>query len=311
MNPETEIISVFPWQDFSAEDDFKVWRETKICACKQLSELAPVKMDSLVSCTANARNELKARCAIVNYALYQVRESESTVEADCEALAEFARGLGFSLPEDHRSAGEWGVVALQTSSLPSKTGYIPYTTRPLNWHTDGYYNPGSSPVKSFILHCHRPSATGGENQLADPETVYLRMREKNPDFVRALMHPEAMTIPENREPDGSLRPASVGPVFFADEVSGRLQMRFTARARSIEWRQDATTQKATQWLNDWLQSDDPLIRNIRLDPGQGIVCNNILHNRTGFGDGTGAESTRVILRVRFHERLREDPHGTT
>ncbi len=166
-------------------------------------------------------------------------------------------------------------------------------------------------MKSFILHCHRPSATGGENQLADPEAVYLRMREENPDFVRALMHPEAMTIPENREPDGSLRPASVGPVFFADDVSGRLQMRFTARTHSIEWRQDTTTQKATEWLNGWLQSDDPLIRNIRLDPGQGIVCNNILHNRTGFRDETGAESTRVILRVRFHERLREDPHGTT
>jgi len=49
MNPEAEIISVLPWQDFSAEDDFKVWRETKICACKQLSELPPVKMDSLIS----------------------------------------------------------------------------------------------------------------------------------------------------------------------------------------------------------------------------------------------------------------------
>ncbi len=311
MKSESEITSVLPWQDFSAEDDFKVWRETKICACKQLSELPPVKMDSLMSCTASARNELIARCEIANYALYQVREAEKTVEADCEALAGFARGLGFSLPEDHRSAGEWGVVALHTSSASSKNGYIPYTTRPLNWHTDGYYNPGSSPVKSFILHCHRPSEMGGENQLADPEAVYLRMREENPDFVRALMHPEAMTIPENREPDGSLRPASVGPVFFADDVSGRLQMRFTARSRSIEWRRDATTKKATEWLIDWLQGDDPLIRNIRLDPGQGIVCNNVLHNRTGFGNGTDLGSTRVMLRVRFHERLREDRHGTT
>ena len=309
METEKEIIRSFPWQDFSAEDEFRGWRQAKIRSLARLSELPEIRMDSLLSRGGDALSALKDRCAIAHYALYRVAEKESETKADCQALATFSRSLGFSLPEDHRSAGASGVVALRTSSEPSKRGYIPYTTRPLNWHTDGYYNPGSAPVKAFILHCHRQAATGGENQIADPEAAYLRMREANPEFVQALMHPEAMTIPENLEPDGTLRPASVGPVFFADERSGRLQMRYTARTRSIEWRDDATTRKATEWLKDWLQSDDPLIRSFRLESGQGIVSNNVLHNRTGFDDGTGAESERVMLRVRFHERLTEDHHG--
>ena len=63
----------------------------------------------------------------------------------------------------------------------------------MNWHTDGYYNALEQPVKSFILHCYQQAPVGGENQLLDPEIAYLRLRERNPEFVRALMHPEAMT----------------------------------------------------------------------------------------------------------------------
>jgi len=308
MQPETEIIRHFHWQDFATNDAFESWREAKIRACDRLSKLPPIRLDSLAACEKSARRDLKERCAIANHALYQVSHSEPTVEADCTALAGFARSLGLSVPEDHRSAGERGVVALRTSSTATKKGYIPYTARPLNWHTDGYYNPASSPVMAFVLHCHQQAGIGGENQLADPELVYLRMREANPNFVAALMHPGAMTIPENREPDGTLRPTSVGPVFFADEVSGRLQMRYTARTRSIEWRSDPTTDRATEWLRDWLTSGDPMIRSLRLAPGQGILCNNVLHNRTGFDDG--ADHARVMLRIRFHQRLSEEHDGT-
>jgi len=117
-----------------------------------------------------------------------------------------------------------------------------------------------------------------------------------------------MTIPENREPDGTLRPASVGPVFFPDPVSGRLQMRYTARTRSIEWRDDPLTRAAVEFLATWLNGNDPLIVRMRLKPGEGVISNNILHNRTAFEDGDA--TPRVILRVRFHERLNEDIHGT-
>lgn len=188
-------------------------------------------------------------------------------------------------------------------------GYIPYTPRKMNWHTDGYYNSLNQTVKGFVLHCHRQARTGGENQILDPEIAYLRLRDENPDYIRAFMHPRAMSIPENREPDGSLRPESVGPVFFSDPATGRLQMRYTARTRSIKWRDDPMTLAAAERLQDILTSGDPLIRSIRLAPGEGILNNNVLHNRTGFDDGNSEDDTRVVLRVRFHVRVAEEFHG--
>jgi len=309
MDTEAHIIRSFDWRDFADGPAWETWRAAKIRTSQWMNGQPPVRLDSLSHCSPGVRAELKRRCALVNFATYQVDTPDRTAKAASAALGDFARSLGLTLAEDHRSADELGIVALQTSSPPSKKGYIPYTARPLNWHTDGYYNDGSEPVQAFILHCHQQAASGGENQLLDPELAYLHLRQIDPRLVGALMHPRAMTIPENREPDGTPRPASVGPVFFADRRSKRMQMRYTARTRSIEWRDDPDTIRATGLLSDWLASGDPMIASVRLRPGQGIVSNNVLHNRTGFADASGAEGARVMLRARFHERLAEDQLG--
>jgi len=186
------------------------------------------------------------------------------------------------------------------SDETSKRGYIPYTTRAMNWHTDGYYNAPQDYIAGFVLHCVQPAADGGVNELLDPEIAYIRLRDRNPALLHALMHPRTMSIPENREPDGTLRPESIGPVFFADPATGRMQMRYTARTRSIAWRDDPATQEAEQFLREEL-GRDPLITRLALTAGQGVLNNNILHNRTGFSDGVGAG--RLIYRVRFHNRV--------
>ncbi len=123
------------------------------------------------------------------------------------------------------------------------------------------------------------------------------------------MHPGAMTIPENLEPDGKLRPVSTGPVFLADPATGRLQMRYTARTRSIEWRDDPLTREAVDWLGDWLASDEPLMLSGRLAAGEGLLNNNVLHNRSGFEDGADATRARVMLRVRFMNRISGGENG--
>ena len=56
-----------------------------------------------------------------------------------------------------------------------------------------------------MLHCVSPAADGGENGLLDPEIAYLRLRDENPEFIRALMAPDAMTIPANTEEGGENR----------------------------------------------------------------------------------------------------------
>lgn len=308
MENLTNTIRDFDWTDLSRNDRWQDWRAAKIRASQALASAKPVALPRLDRPDPAALSEILLRCSMQNFALYDARPTAPDLETVSPALLTFAEGLGLTVAENHRSAGHAQVVALRTSSDEGKKGYIPYTPRPMNWHTDGYYNPSHSPVKGFILHCFQQAASGGENHLLDPEIAYLRLRDENPAYVRALMHPAAMTIPENRESDGTLRPAATGPVFFADEATGRLQMRYTARTRSIAWRDDPVTRDAAEWLRDWLIRGDPLGRRIRLQPGQGIVCNNALHDRTGFTDGEGAQA-RIVLRIRFHQRVREDFRG--
>ena len=40
---------------------------------------------------------------------------------------------------------------------------------------------------------------------------------------------------------------------------------------------------------------------LRLAPGMGLVCNNVLHDRAAFVDST--TQRRLILRARFYERI--------
>jgi hypothetical protein len=151
------------------------------------------------------------------------------------------------------------------------------------------------------LHCISPAATGGKNALMDPEIAYILSRDENPDFIRALMHPYAMEIPPNDEGDGNIREAQSGPVFsvFGDDAT--LHMRYTARTRSIKWREDETTTAAVSFLGDLLNSDSPYIFRHRMAAGEGVLCNNVLHNRTGFEDDKTRQ--RSFLRARYFDRI--------
>ena len=285
---------------------FERWSSAKKNIFEALNAAPQIEIPSLNQCPRDSIVELKRRCSQVNFAIYQMTQPSEDLEKTVTDLVSFTSLFGLSLQEDHRSGGQNGVVALTPSAEESKKGYIPYTPRAINWHTDGYYNPAGSPIKSFLLHCHRPAESGGVNEVIDSEIAFMRMYEADPAMVAAFFHPQAMVIPENVEKNGSVRPPSVGPVFFFDESSGRLQMRYTARTRSIEWRDDPATRDASQWMREWLVSDEPYKLRIKLNAGQGILNNNVLHNRTEFFDDPASSKHRVMLRVRFHDRIGEN-----
>ena len=178
---------------------------------------------------------------------------------------------------------------------------IPFTSRALNWHTDGYYNAPEQSVRAVVMHCAAPAASGGETTLLDPDLVYLTIHEQEPALVEALTHPGAMTIPEH-EADGKLiRPARTGPVFrFLGDLP-RLHMRYTARTRSIRWRSDATTARAVAAVEAAIASLSDFHVHVGFKAGEGVICNNVLHRRTAFVDG--ADSRRVVLRIRSFDPI--------
>ncbi len=291
------------WSLESARE-YEVWRENKLRQAKLLSAVEPIKIADLANPTPSEIEQLVERCAKTNMAIYQApNNADQSPDEIRDALRSFSDKMGLQIAEEHRSAGKNGIVALTVSEAPSQKGYLPYSQRPMNWHTDGYYNGADQQIRAMVLHCVNPANLGGQNQFLDPEIAYIRLRDHNPDYIAALSHPEAMTIPENKEDTGNTRPASIGPVVSLDPTQTKLVMRYTARTRSIKWRQDPTTQAAVSYLQNMLENGDEFTKTATMKKGQGILCNNSLHNRTGFDPDKDRTSDRLIFRIRFHNRV--------
>jgi len=286
---------------------FRLWREKKLAAFPSNASDIVVPIENISHPSPTERAEIFDRLARANMAIYRAPAELADDEPRLRSqLISFLSEFGLVSCENHRSAEDDGFVVIEVSDTPSKRGFIPYTTRPLNWYTDGYYNPAQAPIRGMLLHCSRSAVRGGENALLDPEIAYIRLRDRNPDWIAALMHPEAMTIPAAIEDDGSERPTSVGPVFMVDPGDGQLVMRYTARTRNIIWRDCKATRAAVAFLNDLLTGQgEPHILNVRLAPGEGLICNNVLHTRTGFDEAEGTH--RRVLRARFASRVGARP----
>ncbi|MBD3620139.1 MAG: TauD/TfdA family dioxygenase, partial [Chromatiales bacterium] len=183
-----------------------------------------------------------------------------------------------------------------------QNGYMPYSNRQLNWHTDGYYNADEAQIRGVILHCVQDAAQGGHNALLDHELVYLMMRDADPAMVKAMMAPDVMSIPPNVEGGEEIRGTQSGPVFSIDE-HGNLHMRYTKRKRNIDWKADGATQEAVAFIEELLDSDSPYIFRHHLQPGQGLICNNVLHSRTEFEDDEIVGSKRLLYRARYYDRI--------
>jgi hypothetical protein len=134
----------------------------------------------------------------------------------------------------------------------------------------------------------------------DHEMAYLMLRDEAPEHIAALMQPDAMLIPERVDEKDGVRPAQGGPVFSLD-AAGYLHMRYTARTRSIAWKQDAATQAALAALERVLAADSPFILRGQLESGMGLLCNNVLHDRAAFSDDPA--HPRLLYRARYLDRI--------
>lgn len=219
------------------------------------------------------------------------------------AVRQFAARFGLWRLDHHLCANVDGVAELSVAASGVRTGYVPYSNRSLSWHTDGYYNARSSPVRAVVLHCVSSAASGGDNALLDPEIAYIHLRDENPAFISALEHPECMTIPANtgETGDAEIRPAVCGPVFSRDPRSNALHMRYSARKKNVRWRDDELTRAALAFLTEILAAADGPVLRYRLEAGEGLISNNVLHNRTAFDDGP--DHHRLIYRARYYDRI--------
>ncbi len=283
---------------------YQRWRDAKLAGQpNQLHDLV-VDVTDPRRLTGAERTALLQRCARANMAIYR----SSLHDEDKGIPLKLAAQLGLHRPDGNWLADEDGISRI-TKADPAgqRPAFIPYTDRPIQWHTDGYYLPASRPIRAMLLHCVRSASAGGGNGLVDHEMAYIALRDTSPDGVRALMAPDAMTIPERMDEDGVARATQAGPVFSVDPQDGALHMRYTARTRSVVWKDDDATGSAVAFLRQLLASDKPWVLRARLEPGMGLVCNNVLHERSGFVDDP--TQPRLLYRARYLDRIRAPgPH---
>jgi len=286
---------------FSLNDDsmYKIWREAKLKEYPTDIKQLIVNVRDINRLTQEECGALLGLCKKTNAAIYHSGVALSSKDG----LRNVCSSFGLRRLDKNLYADDDGISALRVSAEKRQFEYIPYSDKSIKWHTDGYYNSPTAKIRAMVLHCANPAHSGGDNTLLDHEVVYILMRDENPDYIVALMQPDAMTIPANVEQGVEIRPSQTGPVFSVDEISGDLHMRYTARSRSIEWKDDKMVKRAVEYLEHLLASDLPYIFHYRLQANEGILSNNVLHGREKFENGESVGDQRLMYRARYYDRI--------
>ncbi len=281
---------------------FAKWRDSKIASYPDILSDLIVEIKNPKSLSETEHQALLDRIQRSNMAIYA---APGFTDEDKSIPQTVASQFGLLRLDSNFLADEDGISSLTVNPEGEHPNYIPYTNRPINWHTDGYYNTEVNQIRGMVLHCVRPAFEGGENDLVDHELLYLILREQDPEIIRALMSDDVMVIPLGTDGEGNHRAESSGPVFSINQQSGKLHMRYTARKRNILWKQDEASQKAVKAISDFLSSDSPYLFHGRLESGMGLICNNVLHTRSGFNEApeNTEQPGRLLYRARYFDRI--------
>ena len=237
---------------------------------------------------SNEISKIKALMDRYNYCIYN---SGSELKSKAH-LVSFAQSIGM-MTYDLNNIDNDAVCSITRNKLNDKKGYIPYTNKALNWHTDGYYD--QKPIYSWLLHCMIPAEEGGENRLLDHELV-IRQYVLKYDDINLLEKDNAFIIPGN---DDAGRLDTESYVCSNKNKYNKLHMKFSMRKDNIKLNDNV--ELAMIKMKDIITDDcKKYYLTYKLSKSEGIISNNILHGRNSYKDG---ENMRKIFRIRSYERI--------
>lgn len=286
---------------FALDDEqaYRAWREQKLADAPRSIEQLRVAIQDGYQLSGQEMAAVVNALQRANFAIYSFKRAAGEDKA---LIRQLGRQFGLERLDNNLCSDEDGITSLKVVEERREGEYIPYTNKRLNWHTDGYYNSPERQIHGVILHCVQPAGSGGESALMDHEIAYIQVRDENPEYIRALMAADAMTIPPNVQNGRQIRAEQSGAVFSV-AADGHLHMRYSARGRNIVWKDDSTTQAAVEYLLNLFQQESPYIFRHRLKSGQGVLSNNVLHCRSSFEDEATTGQTRLLYRARYFDRI--------
>lgn len=296
MLGNTDVIIDSPF-DLDNQQAYENWRDEKLNNYPDSAQKMIVEVEDPRELTSAEKQKITQLYNKTNMCVYISKEG---VNPDKRIALFLAQQFGLKTLDRNMGADDDGITSLQVSDVEGRERYIPYSSKAIHWHTDGYYNKRNQQIHALNLHCVRPAIQGGENAIMDHEIAYIKLRDENPEYIHALMSHNAMTIPANIKDGVVIRDERSGPVFSVT-TDGKLHMRYTARAHNVIWNAGPVTQQAVKFLEKLLKSDDPFIYRLTLQPGWGLISNNVLHDRSEFKDHE--HSSRLLYRLRYYENL--------
>lgn len=283
------------------ESGYQNWKKSKLERYNSSNPCKIIKISDHASLSPETLGEFAIQLQTFNFAFYEIEATSGRFSPD-EFLT-LGHQFGLNRIDGNPGAESNGVSQLSVvASSDKRSRYIPYTNRALNWHTDGYYNPMSSRIDAFSLHCVNQAGRGGDNFMLDHEMVYMQIRDTDEELLVALMDSGVMVVPANIFNKKVIRRAESGPVFIVDSETGRLNMRYSARPQNIGWKTDELSKRAVNLIREILM-DSEYIARLKLKSAQGLVCNNVLHGRRAFVDDVSGETSRLYYRARYYDAV--------
>jgi len=279
------------------------WRKIKLRNTPNYQEVDKntlfIDIENGDSLSLSEKKQILELCHKNSLCLYRINKRTTDTK---ENIHKLAKHLGLSRLVSNICADNDKLTSITQTSHKNQHEYIPYSNKRLSWHTDGYYNAVEKQINAMVLHCAHPAKTGGESLIMDHEIAYLLLRDESPAYIEALMKPDAMTIPANILDGNVIRKAQSGPVFSINSQGG-LHMRYSARKRNIEWKQNAPTLEAVDFLEKVLENNSRYLIKYTLQAGEGIICKNVLHRRTHFVDFDNPAKKRLLYRGRYFDQI--------
>ena len=272
-------------------DDYKRWADKKLAGFTNKIDNLLVEINNPLNISSAEKNQIIQIINANNMVFFSVNKQAPNMK---EQIKSYASMLGMGDYELDSKSDIDGLTEIKIYEKSNQeSGYIPYSDKPLNWHTDGYYNDRENSILSWLLYCVSPSENGGVNRYMDHEIAYILYNE-NYQNIGKLMISDSYIIPENKS---NGRVEIRNPVFSFEKQ--KLNMKFTMRGKNIIW-----NNKIKDDVNDLKKiienSHDYHITH-KLQSGQGIIANNVIHMRTAF---TNSENNnRLLYRLRSKKRV--------
>ncbi len=275
---------------------YRAWRAAKLRAHDAAAAVSPVEIRDPARLSPGELCRLRDALARDNLVFYACAGRVGGAE-----LRSLGRQLGLQRLDYHLCADPSGVATITDGGAQAAGEFIPYTPRALNWHTDGYYQPAERCVRAFMLHCVAKAQQGGANRFFDHELAYIALRDREPRWIEALSQRDVLTIPGHAVAPDAARPAVAGAVFSVCDDGG-LHMRYTARKRHVVWKDQSAVLEAIAFLHELLDDPSGFALRYTLQPGEGVVCANVLHSREAYHDDMPLRR-RTLLRARYRDSL--------